>query len=73
MWEFYIKMAEDDWKKRISSEVKNKYNAERPLITIRSDLPPKIISFIRRLKKLNKGSQWINQAIIEKYNRDKEE
>lgn len=60
----------DDWKKRISSKVKNKYNVERPLLTIRSDLPREILSFVKKLKKLNKGSKWINEAIIEKYDRE---
>jgi hypothetical protein len=63
-------MSEDNWKARISSEVKNKYNVEKPLLTIRSDLPKEIIDFIKKLKKLNKGSQWINEAIKEKYERE---
>lgn len=61
---------EDNWKERISSKCKNKYNEERPLLTIRSDLPPRILKFIRELKRLNKGSQWINEAIQEKFHRD---
>jgi len=61
---------EDDWKQRISSKIKNKYNEERPLLTIRSDLPREILQHIKKLKKLNKGSKWINQAIIEKYERE---
>ena len=63
-------MVEDDWKQRISSKVKNQYNVERPLLSIRSDLPPRILKFIKELKRLNKGSQWINEAIKEKYSRD---
>ena len=60
----------EDWKERISSSVKNKYNVEKPLLTIRSDLPKEILDFIKSLKKLNKGSKWINEAIKEKYDRE---
>jgi len=45
----------------------NEYNEKRPLITIRSDLPKEIMQFIKSLKRLNKGSKWINEAIKEKY------
>jgi len=50
--------------------MKEEYYEKRPLISIRSNLPKKILKFIKELKKLNKGSKWINQAIIEKYERE---
>jgi len=43
------------------------YNRDRPLITIRSSLPKEILAFIKSLKRLNKASAWINEAIIEKW------
>jgi len=51
--------------------IDKEYNKKRPLITIRSNLPSKIMKFIKKLKGMNKGSEWINEAIIEKYNREK--
>ncbi len=46
------------------------YNQERPLLTIRSNLPDEIMKFIKKLKSLNKGSEWINEAIVEKWERE---
>lgn len=46
------------------------YYERRPNITIRADLPKKILDFIRKLKKISQGSKWINEAIIEKYERE---
>ena len=51
--------------------MKYKYNEERPLITIRSDLNKEIMRFIKNLKKKNKCSKWINDAILKKYKEDK--
>ena len=54
-------------KKLIAEE----YYKKHPNITIRADLPKKILTFIKKLKRMNKGSQWINEAIKEKYRREK--
>lgn len=51
--------------------IKYNYNRKRPLLTIRTDLPKEILKFIKELKRLNKGSKWVNEAIKEKYERKK--
>lgn len=51
--------------------ISQEYYERRPNITIRADLPKKILKFIKNLKKINQGSKWINEAIKEKYERDK--
>jgi len=50
--------------------MKTDYIETKPLITIRSKLPKGILNFIKKLKRKNRGSRWINEAIIEKFNRE---
>ena len=50
--------------------ITKKYYEEHPNITIRADLPKEILTFIKNLKKINKGSKWINEAIKQKYNQE---
>lgn len=57
--------------KNQNSELINKnYNKQRPLLTIRTDLPKEILKFIKELKLINEGSKWVNEAIKEKYSRE---
>lgn len=51
--------------------VSEEYYKRRPNITIRADLPKEILKFIKSLKRVNQGSKWINEAIKEKYDREK--
>jgi len=51
--------------------IAKEYYKKRPNITIRADLPKEILKFIKKLKRLNQGSKWINEAIEEKYQREK--
>ena len=47
------------------------YYKKHPNITIRASLSKEILKFIKKLKRINKGSEWINEAIKEKYRREK--
>ncbi|MGD9276807.1 MAG: hypothetical protein PVJ67_06570 [Candidatus Pacearchaeota archaeon] len=60
--------------KKTNTEIINKkYNKERPLLTIRTDLPKEILKFIKELKAINEGSKWVNEAIKEKYSKEENE
>ncbi len=50
--------------------ITKEYYKKRPNITIRTDLSKEILRFIKKLKRLNQGSKWINEAIKEKYRRE---
>lgn len=52
--------------------ITEEYNTKKPLLTIRSSLSQDILTFIKSLKRLNRASAWINEAIIEKYMRENE-
>ena len=58
-------------KNNLGKKQKTNYYERRPLISIRSDLPKEILAFIKKLKRVNQGSKWINTAIREKYEREK--
>ena len=51
--------------------IAKEYYKKHPNITIRADLSKEILRFIKKLKRINKGSKWINEAIKEKYMREK--
>jgi len=46
------------------------YNKRKPLITFRSNLNKSILKFLYKLKRKNKCSMWISEAIKEKYARE---
>ncbi len=50
--------------------ISKEYYERRPNLTIRADLSKEILDFIKKLKRVNQGSKWINQAIKEKYERE---
>jgi len=50
--------------------IAKEYYKRRPNLTIRADLPKEILKFIKKLKRINQGSVWINQSIKEKYERE---
>jgi len=53
--------------------ISDSYYKKHPNITIRANLPKEILEFIKKLKQRNLGSRWINDAIKEKYYREKNE
>jgi hypothetical protein len=50
--------------------IDEEHNKRQPLITFRSNFNKKLRSFIFKLKRKNKCSKWINEAIAEKYARE---
>ena len=51
--------------------IDKEYNKRKPLIAFRSNLNKTILRFLYKLKRKNKCSMWISEAIKEKYVREK--
>jgi hypothetical protein len=51
--------------------MKTNYIETKPLLTIRTTFPKNVWKFIKVLKSKNKCSNWVSEAITEKYLREK--